>query len=89
MPLHMAGCAGELHVQPGSHGVSGVLWKHNPLTNRKQIDGTFWMNYRANMYQIKSDLKEVSRLNKKLRLDVGRILGLKQQNHNLLRNRSK
>ena len=37
------------------------IWNHNPPTNGKQINGTYWMHYRATMFQLKSDFKDVSR----------------------------
>ena len=34
-----------------------VLWNLEPITNGKQINGTYWMHYKADMFAIKSDLK--------------------------------
>ena len=39
-----------------------VLWNLKPIINGKQINGTYWMYYKADMFAIKSDLKETSRL---------------------------
>ena len=38
-----------------------VLWNLKPIINGKQINGTYWMYYKADMFAIKSDLKETSR----------------------------
>ena len=43
-----------------------VLWNLEPVTNGKQINGTYWMHYKADLFAIKSDLKETSRLRRDL-----------------------
>jgi hypothetical protein len=43
-----------------------VLWYHEP-PNIMQIHGTYWMNWRADMYHLKRELKELKRLRK----DIG------------------
>ena len=46
--------------------IVSVLWNLEPITNGKQINGTYWMHYKADMFAIKSDLKETSRLRRDL-----------------------
>ena len=43
-----------------------ALWNLEPITNEKQINGTYWMHYKADMFAIESDLKETSRLRRGL-----------------------
>ena len=44
-----------------------VLWNLNPDTGGKDIHGTYWMWYRADMFELKRQFKELKRLRK----DVG------------------
>ena len=46
--------------------MGSVLWNLEPITNGRQINGTYWMHYKADMFVIKSDLKETSRLRRYL-----------------------
>ena len=43
-----------------------VLWNLESITNGEKINGTYWMHYKADLFAIKSDLKEISRLRRDL-----------------------
>ena len=42
-----------------------VLWYHTP-PEPKQINGTYWMHWKADMYELKSEFKELFRLRKNI-----------------------
>ena len=43
-----------------------AYWNHVPLTNGKQVDGTYWMHYREDMYNIKGQFADLKRLRKNI-----------------------
>ena len=43
-----------------------VLWNLDPELNGKDINGTYWMHYKANMFELKSEFKELKRQRKDL-----------------------
>ena len=42
-----------------------VLWYHKP-PQEKQIDGTYWMHWKADMCQLKREFRELKRLRKEI-----------------------
>ena len=43
-----------------------VLWDLNPNLGGKDIFGTYWMWYRADMFELKRQFKELARLRKEI-----------------------
>ena len=43
-----------------------VLWNLNPNLGGKDIFGTYWMWYRADMFELKRQFKELARLRKEI-----------------------